>query len=155
MMVVFNMMSVKKMVLFFIVAIALLGGCMFIRSKKHKDVDIVRRGASSVVPNEDTLVDKLTNRGYTIDRYDYIYSLDVQGERVYAQKGDKFIDICYYLEKEDVETVFSFFESKYKNTDFYILAQNENYVYCISDKQTFKLSGFTSTDNIGIQYIHE
>jgi hypothetical protein len=38
--------------------------------------------------------------------------------------------------------------------DFYILARNGNYVYCVSDKQTFSKAGFTSTDNVGTQIIH-
>ena len=28
-----------------------------------------------------------------------------------------------------------------------------NYVYCVKDKNTFSTAGFTSTGNIGIQYI--
>ncbi len=35
-----------------------------------------------------------------------------------------------------------------------IIAKNGNYVYCVSDKKTFKKAGFTSTGNVGVQYIH-
>lgn len=35
-----------------------------------------------------------------------------------------------------------------------ILARNENYVYCVSDNSTFSKAGFTSADNVGVQYIH-
>lgn len=34
-------------------------------------------------------------------------------------------------------------------TDYCILAEDRNFVYCFSDKQTFKKSGFTSTANVG------
>jgi len=95
------------------------------------------------------------DRGYTVEVFDRIYDTDVSGERVYAEKNGKYIDICYGLDDESAVSVFSAFEDKYTDTDYYILAQNGNYVYCVTDKKTFRNSGFESTDNVGTQYINE
>ncbi len=51
--------------------------------------------------------------------------------------------------------LFKTYEDKYEPYDYYIIAQNGNYVYAVSDKKTFKLSGFESTDNVGQQDIRE
>lgn len=108
-----------------------------------------------IVPSKEELTDNLSDKGYTVEVFDKIYDTNVSGERVYAEKDGKFIDICYGLDNESASSVFSIFEEKYAKTDYYIIAQNGNYVYAVSDKKTFKISGFESTDNVGQQDIRE
>ncbi|MBQ1339472.1 MAG: hypothetical protein IIY35_02480 [Ruminococcus sp.] len=139
----------------FIIVIAAIGAVMFFRHNKSEKVDIVKNGAVSVVPSKDELISNLTDEGYTISQFNDIYGLDVTGERVYAENGSSCIDICYNLSKEDALKAFKYYEEKYLSCDYYIIAQNENFVYYISDKAAFRKSGFKSTDNIGNQYIRE
>ena len=127
-------------------------------SIKRKDIDIVKNGAASVVPSQEALVWNLTDAGYAVQQFDDIYGLEATGKRVYAEKGGSRIDICYQLNQADATTVFQFFKEKYlndPNCDYYIIAQNESFVYYISDKAAFQKGGFKSTDNIGEQYIRE
>ncbi|MDE5945701.1 MAG: hypothetical protein K2G63_00120 [Oscillospiraceae bacterium] len=107
-----------------------------------------------IVPTKDELIKNLNDNGYSVKTFDKILDTDISGERVYAEKGKKYIDICYGLSNSDAETLFKRYE-EYKSGDYYIIAQNGNYVYAVSDKKTFKISGFESTDNVGQQYIHE
>ena len=67
---------------------------------------------------------------------------------------DKFIDIVYGLSAEDALVVFKLYCELYPD-DYYILSRNGNYVYCVSDKKTFKKAGFTSTANVGEQHIRK
>lgn len=108
-----------------------------------------------IVPAKNELVENLSNDGYSVETFDTIFDTDFSGERVYAEKGKKYIDICYGLSSSDAEKLFPIYEDKYKSNDYYIIAQNGNYVYAISDKSTFKSSGFESTDNVGQQDIRE
>lgn len=107
----------------------------------------------SVVPTEKELLDNLTDEGYSIKQYDKIQSIDASVKRILAEKGNSFIDICYGLSISDTKLVFKYYEDTYE--EYYLLAQNENYVYCIRDKKTFKNAGFKSLANNGIQYIYE
>lgn len=107
--------------------------------------------ADDIVPAYEVLVQNLTEEGYTVTEDEKALDCDVKAKRVIAEKGKKYIDICYGLEEEDVDTVLKKYIEKYEDTSFYILAQNENYVYCVSDKTTFKKSGFTSLANFGYQ----
>lgn len=106
------------------------------------------------VPAKAELVENLDDNGYTITEHTNVEGSDLAIDRVIAEKGNKYIDITYGLNAEDAEKVFSIYCELY-NEDYYILARNGNYVYCVSDKKTFSKAGFTSTDNIGVQYINE
>ena len=106
-----------------------------------------------IVPKRDILCEKLENSGYTITTLTAIEGSDLVIDRVVAQKDSKFIDIVYGLSDEDASEIFDLYCGLYPD-DYYILAQNGNYVYCVSDKRTFSKAGFTSTDNVGTQYIH-
>lgn len=107
-----------------------------------------------IVPSQEVLVENLENSGYTVTTLDAIENYDLTVDRVKAEKGDKFIDIVYGLSDEDSDKVFELYCEIYPD-DYYILAQNGNYVYCVSDKKTFSKAGFTTTDNVGEQYIND
>lgn len=125
--------------------------------EKNSDANVYQNGAESVVPSKSELIENTEDAGYKVSESDNIYDLDVSGVKVFAEKGDSFIDICYGLNSDDAIKVYDYYEEKYapklKSGDYYILARNENFVYYISDKTAFKKSGFTSTDNIGTQHI--
>ena len=106
-----------------------------------------------IVPSREVLIENLENSGYTITALTAVEGSELTVDRVIAQKGSKFIDIVYGLSAEDSSKVFELYCGLYPD-DYYILAQNGNYVYCVSDKKTFSKAGFTSTDNVGEQYIH-
>ena len=106
-----------------------------------------------IVPSREVLIENLKNSGYTITALTTVEGSDLTVDRVIAQKGSKFIDIVYGLSAEDSSKVFELYCGLYPD-DYYILAQNGNYVYCVSDKKTFSKAGFTSTDNVGEQYMN-
>lgn len=111
------------------------------------------QGPEDVVPSYETLIQNLTDEGYDIQEETSALDCDVSARRVIATKGKKYIDICYELQEEDLDMVFTKYREKYEDTSFYVLAQNGNFVYCISDKKTFMKSGFTSLANYGQQIL--
>ncbi len=136
-------------ILFVIVAsVSMLTGCGENRSSGIPEPD-------KIVPAKNELIENLTDDGYSIETFDTILDTGFSGERVYAEKDGKYIDICYELSTSDAERLFSTYENKYKSDDYYIIAQNGSYVYAVSDKSTFKSCGFESTDNVGQQDIRE
>ncbi len=131
--------------------------CSCDRSDSDSSTDILKNGAESIVPSRAELIDNTKDAGYTVTEFNDIYDLKVSGERVLAEKDGKFIDICYGLSEDDAKEVFRYYETKYdpqiKSQEYYMLSRNQNFVYFISDKSTFKVSGFKSIDNDGEQYI--
>ena len=107
-----------------------------------------------IVPAREVLMENLEKKGYTVTALTTIDGSDFTVDRVLAEKGKRSIDIVYGLSGEDASKIFELYCALYSD-DYYILAQNGNYVYCVSDKQTFKKAGFTSTANVGVQYIHD
>lgn len=134
------------------------------RRVQGKDVSVLYEGfdeefligritlPEDVVPDEAVLIANLEKKGYSIETFDVALNSDIPASRVLAKKGKSFIDICYGLDATNVNDVFSEYKDVYFDTNYYILAQNGYYVYCISDKKTLKRSGFNGTANIGVQY---
>ena len=108
-------------------------------------------GADDVVPDKASLLENLKGAGYTITEYSSVEGSDLTIDRVVAEKGNKYIDMVYGMTEEEAKEIFKIYKEMYD--DYYILARNENYVYSVSDKKTFSKAGFTSTSNIGEQYI--
>lgn len=106
-----------------------------------------------IVPKRDNLIENLESSGYSIETLTNIDGSDLVVDRVIAKKREDFIDIVYGLSTKDASEVFKLYCGIYTD-DYYILAQNGDYVYCVSDKQTFSKAGFTTTDNVGEQYIN-
>ena len=110
---------------------------------------------NDVLPEKNTLVENLTDAGYTITEYTSIDGSDLAIDRVIAEKGDKYIDITFGLSDEASKTVFGAYCDIYKESgDYYILARNLDLVYCVTDKKTYSNAGFQSTSCIGEQYIN-
>lgn len=110
---------------------------------------------NGVLPEKETLVDNLEKAGYTITEHTSIDGSDLTIDRIFAEKGKKFIDITYCPSEEEAQTLFRAYCGMYEaDNDYYILAQNLDLVYCVSDKKTFSKAGFKSTSNIGQQYIN-
>ncbi|MGN1094882.1 MAG: hypothetical protein ACI4QR_00680 [Eubacteriales bacterium] len=108
--------------------------------------------AENVVPSYEALIENLGKSGYKVDEYESFPGSSENVKRVYASKGKSFIDICYCTSSSEAEELFEKYEKTYRN--FYIMAQNDSFVYCVSDKKTFGLAGFTALSNNGIQYIY-
>ena len=106
-----------------------------------------------IVPARETLIQNLKAKGYEIEELTKVKGSELAVDRVIAKNGDRFIDIAYGLSSEEAEEIFGLYRGMYPD-DYYILARNGNYVYCVSDKSTFKKADFSSTENIGTQYIH-
>lgn len=110
---------------------------------------------NNVLPEKETLVQNLEDSGYILTEHSSMEGSSLTIDRVVAEKGKKFIDITYCSSVEEAQTLFDAYCAIYKTDgDYYILAQNLNLVYCVSDKKTFSKAGFRSTSNIGEQYIH-
>lgn len=106
-----------------------------------------------IVPTKENLVKNLEDAGYTVTAYTSIGDSTLSIDRVVAESGSNFIDITYGLSSTEADEIFNIYCDTYDNSKYYILARNGNYVYCVKDKKTFSTAGFTSTGNIGIQYI--
>ncbi len=136
----------KIIIILILVTVGLVYGVM----SEDRNYGVISEAGDNV-PSYEILVQNLTQEGYSIQEEIQALDCDVKAKRVIATKGKKYIDICYELEAEDVDLVFEKYREKYEDTSFYILAQNGKFVYCVSDKKTFKKSGFTSTANVGYQ----
>jgi len=132
-------------VLIFSCIILMVGCSSFVNTNGIPDPD-------KIVPQREVLIENLENSGYTVTTLSAIDGSDLTIDRVMAQKGNKFIDIVYGLCSEDASKIFELYNELYPD-DYYILARNGNFVYCVSDKKTFSKAGFTSTANVGVQYI--
>ena len=106
------------------------------------------------VPKKSILVENLEKKGYQITTEQYEYSNGITGEQITAKKDKQFCIIVYGLDISQAEQVFSIFEKEYQVEEFYVLAQNEKYVYCISDSEIYEDAGFTGLENNGIQYVN-
>ncbi len=109
--------------------------------------------ADDVVPTAEALTDHLTRAGYSITRRTDLGDSALVVDRIYADKGSSFIDICYGTSETDAQEIFRFYEKTYPR--YYITAINGDYVYCIGDKNAFKNAGFSSLANFGTQYIYK
>ena len=115
--------------------------------------DIDGSEVDKIVPAKENLVANLEDAGYTLTAYTSIGDSTLSIDRVVAEKNSKFIDITYGLSSKEADEIFKIYSHLYEDSDYYILARNGNYVYCVNDKNTFSTAGFTSTANIGIQHI--
>ena len=106
-----------------------------------------------IVPARETLIENLKSKGYAIEELESVEGSELTVDRVLAKKGNDFIDIVYGLSSEEAQAVYELFEKAYPD-NYYVLARNGNYVYCVSDRATFKRAGFRSTENIGVQHIN-
>lgn len=59
----------------------------------------------------------------------------------------------YALSVEQAKEIFTNYESTYE--DYYLLAQNNVYVYAVSDEKTFETAGFNTLETNGILFIWE
>ncbi|MBP3570059.1 MAG: hypothetical protein J6K04_12965 [Lachnospiraceae bacterium] len=110
---------------------------------------------NGVIPEKTDLIENLEDAGYTLTEHTSIEGSDLTIDRIFAEKGNKFIDITFCSTEEEATSLFKAYCDMYEaDDDYYILAQNLNYVYCVSDKKTFSTAGFKSTSNIGQQYIN-
>ncbi len=146
-------------ILIIVIMLALLTGCneknitenYGVANVEYTDGGIKPASAEEVVPDSDTLANNLAEKGYEIEYQKTVGDTGIKAEKITAKKDGKFIDICYSLSEDDTQGVFNYYEKLY--TEYYILAINGSYVYCVSDKDTFKAAGFTSTANFGTQFI--
>ncbi|MBO5352587.1 MAG: hypothetical protein J6J42_01750 [Lachnospiraceae bacterium] len=147
-------MSKNKLKKCIIVMCCMVGILGVIGCGKSKPEDILESlNPDNIVPSKETLVAALTEADYEISEPEVPEVSTDTAERVLAEKGARFIDIVYGLTGDELQTVFQYYQETY--SDYYIMAINGDYVYCVSDKKTFSKAGFTSTANIGIQYIFE
>lgn len=110
---------------------------------------------NGVLPEKEVLTQNLADADYTLTEYTSMEGSDLTIDRIVAEKGNKFIDITYCASEEEAKALFNTYCDKYKaDSDYYILVQNLNLVYCVSDKKTFSKAGFKSLSNIGQQYIN-
>ena len=117
----------------------------------NSDIEI-----NNTLPDKESLIENLEDAGYTITEYTSIDGSDLTIDRLIAEKGNKYIDITFGLSDEDSNVIFKAYCDMYKSdNDFYILANNLDLVYCVTDKKTFSKAGFKSTSNIGEQYIND
>lgn len=107
--------------------------------------------ADEIVPSKPELSVNLDKAGFTVTEYDTALDSDIAADRIYAEKNGMFIDICYGLSVEQAVEIFENYESAYES--YYLIAQNEGFVYAVSDEKTFKTAGFETLETNGILFI--
>lgn len=87
------------------------------------------------------LKSKFEENDYTVTEYNAIAE-DIETTHLLAEKGDSYFDVCYGVEKEDIETVNNYYAENY--SDYYKFNSNsdEGIVFCCSDEDAYKISGF-------------
>lgn len=121
---------------------------------KDGTIDSSGINVTDIVPDKETLIGNLKDQGFEVEITDAVFTSDIKAEQIYASKGEVFCSITYGLNETDAEAVFLLYEKKYPEEDYYIMAKNETFVYCISDYDTFIKSGFKGLTNSGTQYIN-
>ncbi len=124
----------------------------------HGEVNIGPNGAEAlsideIVPPKSELCANLQEAGFTIAEFETALDSGVAAERVYAEKDGLFMDICYGLSVEQAPEIFASYEAEYK--EYYLIAQNKQYVYAVSDKKTFETAGFETLETNGILFVWE
>lgn len=109
--------------------------------------------AAEVVPAYDALIEALRSHGYAIVCSETAPDGLTAAQRVLACKGDAFVDICYGLDETAAQAAFDDYAALYG--DYYIIAQNQRFVYCVSSKVAFRDAGFAGLANDGVQFICE
>jgi|GEM_PF-726934 len=110
--------------------------------------------ATDVVPDENTLITNLKIKNYDIEQTETVFDSDIKAMTISAKKNNSFCVITYCLDQTEADKVFELYEKKFTEADYYIMAKNSTFVYCISDNNSFKDAGFTELANDGIQYIN-
>lgn len=106
------------------------------------------------MPDENTLITNLKSKGYDIEQTETVFDSDIKAMTISAKKKNSFCVITYRLDQNQADKVFELYEKKFSEDDYYIMAKNGTFVYCISDNNSFKDAGFTELANNGIQYIN-
>lgn len=125
----------------------------------HVDMVIDANGAyafnvNDYVPGKDMLVTNLKEAGYEVKSESVQFSEGITGERIMASKGESFCSIVYGLDVEEAAVVFKDYEKEYSEEDYFVLAQNEQFVYCMSDKKAFDGAGFTKLGTSGVLFVN-
>ena len=116
-------------------------------------------GIDDIIPQRYVLIANLTEKGYEVQTFDTALNSEIFAQRVLAKKGSDFVDICYGLTEEQAKGLFENYKAEYHEDNkpaYYIMAQNRQYLYCVSSRQVFfEDAGFLSDSNEGTQYVWE
>ena len=130
-----------------------LGVSHFIININNGETEYIPASIDDIVPAREALIEALREKGYVIEESATALDSDIPAQRVYAHKDRHYVDICYGLTEEQAKTALPRYEAAYES--YILMAQNEKYVYCISDREAFFDAGFTSLANRGIQHIRD
>lgn len=168
-------------VIFILVSAIILAVCVA-NNKKEKNIEIVKSGieknhglsyqsievnvnqdgtidnsifnAEDIVPNKDTLINNLKDKGFDIKITNTVFTSNIHAEQIYASYKDAFCTITYGLDQDEADEIFLLYEKEYTENQYYIMVKNGVFVYCVSDNDTFTKAGFKGLANSGIQYIN-
>lgn len=110
--------------------------------------------AADVVPAEETVSANLEGKDYEIEQTETVFESDIEAMTISARKDNSFCIISYCLDQAEAEKGFAIYEKKFSEDDYYIMAQNGAFVYCMSDENAFRDAGFSELANSGIQIIN-
>ena len=109
---------------------------------------------TDVVPDENTLITNLESKDYDIEQTETVFDSNINAMTISAKKKNSFCVITYRLGQTEADKVFELYEKKFTEDDYYIMAKNGTFVYCVSDDISFRDAGFNELANLGIQYIN-
>ena len=111
--------------------------------------------ADDFVPEQEELTKNLENVGFHIEIKDKALNSDIPATQISASKAERYCYITYGLTDEQAKEIYEIYEKQFSKSSYYILVQNESYVYCFSDHKTFLDAGFESLATNGILCINE
>ena len=78
----------------------------------------------------------------------------IVGDWAYGyENGTVILGVAHSM--EEAKEIFDLFFDEIYPDDYYALSRDGNYVYCVSDEETFLISGISDTASVGIQHISD
>ena len=140
--------TVKKLIVFVVTLI-----CLFALIGCTEQQQTNEHPTAAAVPDRGILIGNLEVNGYVITTQASVEGSNLAVDRIIAEKGSSFIDIVYCLSPEEAIEIFDVFFNEIYQDDYYVLSREDNYIYCASDEETFRISGIVDTASVGIERI--
>jgi len=89
----------------------------------------------------DKMISNFEKENDTVTEYDVVAD-DIKVKRVLAVKDSSFFDVCIKVNESNINDINSYYAFTYKN--YYKLNSNsgKGVVFCCSDQEAFKISGY-------------
>lgn len=125
-----------------LLAAALLTGCG--QSKEAAEINSYLAENYSApgqagYPEPKELADALEGAGFEVERYEEVGGLGIKADRVKAEKGDQYLDICYGVaDGQEAQDIMQYYIESYDRCS---IINDEGTVFCYSSEDVAKQAG--------------